>query len=263
MGNPNHVPQSRPFQIQIIHHQDVCTVALLPSLRRGHTKRYQLHYSLFSNLSPITMTAAGEVQEVVLDPPPPYPTPRRSRRARRSHLPTPQPFAINQQPQLNGHQQQDSDEYLAPEPRHTRTRSDSSGSMWSTISGSPSLAQTVFTFFDDVDVDTDDDGCQGVHLARRSNAEGDSPAHDRPSTWMKVRRYFRPLRKKVYYMSLLHLLLINFPVALLAWVSLFVFTLVCALLSSICPVSCVSAVAGHDTPHSSPHRPLIMLHRFD
>ncbi|KAK0194865.1 hypothetical protein F5146DRAFT_1219739 [Armillaria mellea] len=37
--------------------------------------------------------------------------------------------------------------------------------------------------------------------------------------------YFRPLRKKVYYMSLFHLAVINFPYALLTWVFLFVFTL--------------------------------------
>lgn len=40
------------------------------------------------------------------------------------------------------------------------------------------------------------------------------------------RRYFRPLRKSSYYWPVVHLLFINFPYALLAFVYLFVGTLV-------------------------------------
>ena len=40
------------------------------------------------------------------------------------------------------------------------------------------------------------------------------------------RRYFRPLVRMVYYRALFHLLVLNFPYALVAWVYLFIFTLV-------------------------------------
>jgi len=42
----------------------------------------------------------------------------------------------------------------------------------------------------------------------------------------KVKRYFRPMGRKAYYSAVFHLLVVNFPFALLAWVYLFVFTLV-------------------------------------
>ncbi|KAI0769405.1 hypothetical protein BD413DRAFT_604979 [Trametes elegans] len=47
------------------------------------------------------------------------------------------------------------------------------------------------------------------------------------------RRYFRPLGRRAYYAALLHLVVLNFPYALLAWVFLFVFTLVgtCTLMA--------------------------------
>jgi hypothetical protein len=40
------------------------------------------------------------------------------------------------------------------------------------------------------------------------------------------KRYFRPLVQMVYYRSLFHLLVVNFPYALAAWIYLFVFTVV-------------------------------------
>lgn len=45
----------------------------------------------------------------------------------------------------------------------------------------------------------------------------------------RAKRYFRPLIQKQYYAALLHLLFINFPFELVAWVSLFVGTLVSLL----------------------------------
>ena len=39
-------------------------------------------------------------------------------------------------------------------------------------------------------------------------------------------RYFRPLVQSVYYRPLFHLLVVNFPYALAAWLYLFVFTVV-------------------------------------
>lgn len=39
-------------------------------------------------------------------------------------------------------------------------------------------------------------------------------------------RYFRPMVKRAYYSALFHLLILNFPYALAAWLYLFIFTLV-------------------------------------
>ncbi|EPQ56810.1 hypothetical protein GLOTRDRAFT_57861, partial [Gloeophyllum trabeum ATCC 11539] len=72
-----------------------------------------------------------------------------------------------------------------------------------------------------------------------SEGEGtlDSPVSDRPPSvvWYpdssasqkrrSWRRYWRPLARKRYWSSLVHLLMVNFPFALAAWVYLFVFTL--------------------------------------
>ena len=54
-------------------------------------------------------------------------------------------------------------------------------------------------------------------------------ARGRISWRARARRYFRPLRVRAYYSALFHLLVLNFPYALLAWVYLFVFTLVSPL----------------------------------
>lgn len=46
------------------------------------------------------------------------------------------------------------------------------------------------------------------------------------SAGARWRRYFQPLGRRAYYSALLHLLVLNFPYALVAWIFLFVFTLV-------------------------------------
>ncbi|PBK95267.1 hypothetical protein ARMGADRAFT_1163883 [Armillaria gallica] len=138
---------------------------------------------------------------IMNDPPPPYPS--HSRRIRGSN-----------RSRRSNHLQLSSTESAAPSPELpnettpflTRPRSLSHGSLLSSISASPSLGQTMVTMFDESDPDQDNqnDGCALPQ-----------------TTWS----YFRPLKKKVYYMSLFHLAVINFPYALLTWVFLFVFTL--------------------------------------
>ncbi|KAH9839072.1 uncharacterized protein C8Q71DRAFT_747565 [Rhodofomes roseus] len=121
----------------------------------------------------------------------------------------------------------------------------------STTSIAPSLAQTVLSAFNperdcDIDADCDD--------RRDSSDSADSSPLDSPtlrqngplddqqrafvaeligqrvdrrrdtSLFARWRRYYRPLGKRAYYASLFHLLVINFPYALLAWLYLFVFT---------------------------------------
>ncbi|KAI0784706.1 hypothetical protein C8Q75DRAFT_778470 [Abortiporus biennis] len=127
----------------------------------------------------------------------------------------------------------------------------------SAASIAPSLAQTVLSAFH-IDRDSDLDACGDDEHEDNEDGEGslDSPvthlsiedaetetflgdasspgssslrrrqlgsgAASRRSRW---RKYFRPMGKRAYYSALFHLLLLNFPYALLAWVYLFVFTL--------------------------------------
>ncbi|KZT71651.1 hypothetical protein DAEQUDRAFT_763516 [Daedalea quercina L-15889] len=121
----------------------------------------------------------------------------------------------------------------------------------STTSVAPSLAQTVLSAFNperDCDVDADCNSHQD------SGESADSSPLDSPTlrqsgpldeqqrafvaeligqrvdrrrdfSWSaRWRRYCRPLSKRAYYASLFHLLVLNFPYALLAWIYLFVFT---------------------------------------
>lgn len=124
----------------------------------------------------------------------------------------------------------------------------------STHSVAPSLAQTVLSAFNperdcDVDVDCDEplqDSSESSHSTpldsptlrhsgplddqqRAFVAEliGQRVDRRRDLSWAaRWRRYYRPLGIRAYYASLFHLLVLNFPYALLAWVYLFVFTVV-------------------------------------
>lgn len=58
------------------------------------------------------------------------------------------------------------------------------------------------------------------------------------SLMQRWRRYFRPLGRRAYYSAVFHLVVLNFPYALAAWLFIFVFTLVrlsLVLLSIIAP----------------------------
>jgi hypothetical protein len=211
----------------------------------------------------------------ILDPPPPYPSPRHQRTPRAGTLPR---SAINSarrvqySPRLVYHQphsssdSQDrgnsptppaihSDEDFVVEPtEHTQLlgpplarRIVSAGarqrsySHTSTLSAAPSLARTVFSLFqaeedppqdpyasdDDHEVRsylvTQDQRQDGSGDVRRSRSPSSKGGFFSIASWG---RYFRPLTKKVYYKALLHLMVINFPYTLVAWVYLFVFTVV-------------------------------------
>lgn len=138
--------------------------------------------------------------------------------------------------------------------RRQRTLSISS-TVHSSTSFAPSFAQTVLSALNpdrdsDLDPDCESNGHGG--LPQNGDAESrldSSPAHlfiedqnlldDAPrlrrrqscsSSW---RKYFRPLGRKAYYSALFHLLLVNFPYALIAWIYLFVFTLVRTCFASV------------------------------
>lgn len=59
-----------------------------------------------------------------------------------------------------------------------------------------------------------------------SSVEGLDQHVESLGLWARIQRYFRPMGRKAYYLAAFHLLVLNFPFALLAWVYLFVFTLV-------------------------------------
>ncbi|KAI0063275.1 hypothetical protein BV25DRAFT_1824327 [Artomyces pyxidatus] len=138
-----------------------------------------------------------------------------------------------------------------------RTVSQSSGA-----SMSPSLAQTVVSAFrmDDSDLDSEDaeardgdaDADGGVHdAAERGRLRtgqqmddmlpfGPGISRRKAGGWRsRWRRYFRPVGRRAYWVPLVHLLLLNFPYALLAWVYLFVFTLLGTILLVALPLGAV------------------------
>ncbi|KAK7692165.1 hypothetical protein QCA50_003785 [Cerrena zonata] len=117
-------------------------------------------------------------------------------------------------------------------------------SLTSTTSVAPSFAQTVLSAFNperDCDIDSDYEGHDN-RSSRRSEPSPTEPfdvesepllpspsgIRHRRSFIDSLKRYFRPMGKKAYYSALFHLLVVNFPFALVAWVYLFVFTLTLA-----------------------------------
>ena len=68
-----------------------------------------------------------------------------------------------------------------------------------------------------------------------SSTEGLDQHAGRLGVWARTKRYFRPMGRKAYYFAVFHLLVVNFPFALLAWLYLFVFTLVGQV--AVCPSS--------------------------
>lgn len=120
-------------------------------------------------------------------------------------------------------------------------------SLSSRASVSPSLAQTVVSAFRmDLDSDVED-----TEETRTGPPADDAPpdnqlatapeitrrrARGRRSRW---RHYFRPMGRRVYWSSLVHLLVFNFLYGLLAWVYLFVFTLLGTILLVALPLGAV------------------------
>ena len=129
--------------------------------------------------------------------------------------------------------------------RRPRTLSVSSTPL-SIVSAAPSFAQTVMSAFhpdrdDDLDPDCIGDSPRLSHEAEDVRMIYDIDIEDeqapllpessrlgrrRSSHSSSLYKYFRPMFKRPYYSALFHLLVLNFPYALTAWVYLFVFTLV-------------------------------------
>ncbi|KAF7318456.1 hypothetical protein HMN09_00354800 [Mycena chlorophos] len=188
------------------------------------------------------------------DPPPPYPAPGRRTRTRRPSG-------------RHGHQQHSSAESQSPdEQMHTpllgqghdhrasptvttgtgRPRAASNVSRSSAVSAAPSLAQTLVGIFS-AEEDARDGEPDGVcRLPEDAHGHGDPEngglrlevsASERERS--RLRRYFRPLTRRVYYAALFHLYVVNFPFALAAFLWAFVLTVTGTTLLIALPIGAV------------------------
>lgn len=190
---------------------------------------------------PVAIATDGTLNVVPNDPPPPYPTRSRDRRQRRRR-PTvdissadSDDFPFPTSPHHTPHHPSHPDETTPLLGVSSPTRRPRATSLSSATSISPSLAQTVVSAFCmDLDLDAEDADETSSHAPP---AMGTLPDDHLPHATGVVRRrargwrvrwrhYFRPIGRRAYWSALLHLLVFNFPYALLAWVYLFVFTLV-------------------------------------
>ncbi|KAF7357981.1 hypothetical protein MVEN_00845100 [Mycena venus] len=178
------------------------------------------------------------------DPPPPYPSRgRRSRRPNRRQIQTSLHGQIASTDSHSDHDAPLSPQIISAEDEGdedatentpflpgrraiTRPRSESRPSVFSSVSVAPSLAQTIaslFRTYDDDEVFNTEGGDDGLLISTGELPE----VHTRPPAFWSVRawrRYFRPLTQKVYYRSLFHLYVLNFPFALAAFLFGVVFT---------------------------------------
>lgn len=215
------------------------------------------HYRMDEPASPASLFVLVPTEQPPSEPPPPYTTsPHRSRRIRRQGTRIPPDSVADCEAPTRTHPSQRvrhgpigpeiSDDEAATENtpllstpllrRRQRTVSHSS-TVRSNLSGSPSFAQTLISAFQpelDYDIDlniTSPAQDERQHLCRRrevseSSVEGLDQHVESLGLWARTKRYFRPMGRKAYYSAVFHLLVLNFPFALLAWVYLFVFTLV-------------------------------------
>ena len=207
--------------------------------------------------TPTSPVVSPLAQHLPSEPPPPYTTsPHRSRRSRRPGTRVPSDSAVDCEVSTRAHQPHrvrhgpigpdvsDDDATTENTPllspplvrRRQRTLSLSS-TVQSNISCSPSFAQTLISAFQpELDSDIDFDVASPAHDERRhlcrrrevsgSSTEGLDQHVERLGAFARIERYFRPMSRKAYYSAVFHLLVVNFPFALLAWLYLFVFTLV-------------------------------------
>ncbi|KAI6033228.1 hypothetical protein F5J12DRAFT_799587 [Pisolithus orientalis] len=175
------------------------------------------------------------------DPPPPYPSPERRTRIHRSarrHR-----TAVSQQ--LYGASPLEQDHpvglqrtRLLDHPSSLRPRSNShSSTIGSSSSHAPSLAQTVLSLFHDPSEEDLYDG----EASQSHDTHGAPQSKSRWPllSWRSWRRYFRPLCRRAYHTALFHLLVLNFPFALIVWIYLFLFTLTGTTLLITLPIGAV------------------------
>ncbi|KAL0957040.1 hypothetical protein HGRIS_003140 [Hohenbuehelia grisea] len=204
---------------------------------------------------------------ITRDPPPPYPsTSRRSRRSRRNQQSRHTQFSsgdshsdpdatASPQGLRSSHPFPYSTEDEGREPSETtpflasvslnhrysgRPRAFSHAStVISSASAAPSLAHTLLSIFNP----DDDEETIPSELDEQNRVlvmgEDEACVTSRPRGIFSRQawgRYFRPMTRKAYYMSLFHLLVVNFPFGLVAWVYLFVGTLTGTILLMALPL---------------------------
>ena len=198
-------------------------------------------------------------QPPINDPPPPYPTRERRTRTSRStrrlnsqHAPlsptesaydalsSPLPFPALEESVPDVTATETTPLISPPNGRNPNGRTlnrprtvSYTSTLLSSNSAAPSLAQTLVSLFQpepESEFEGSNGEFEGSQLLHVHEADGlhcvnefDRIRSRYSRTW---RRYFRPMTRMVYYRSLFHLLVLNFPFALAAWVYLFVFTLV-------------------------------------
>ncbi|KAF8897838.1 hypothetical protein BD779DRAFT_1432248 [Infundibulicybe gibba] len=188
---------------------------------------------------------------VPLDPPPPYPSHQRRLRGSRSQHPPPHGNHANRRQSTDSHLDfeplapprmvSDSEEptettpFLAPLPSNHNRRSGRPRS-GSTTSVAPSLAQTVFSLFHTEDESDYTEVDERVYMYAGEAGLEDAVHRERGSLARRWKKYFRPMSQPAYYKALFHLLVLNFPYALMAWVYLFVFTLTGTILLVALPL---------------------------
>lgn len=199
--------------------------------------------------------ALGLLDVPTNDPPPPYPSPERRLRALRTtrrhpqhpsaHIPTRSTLSPSDSDAFPEHAVSPNlHPYYFPisggpsettsllRPALSRHRANSHAS---TVISSSSFTQTVLSFCQDSESEPDVDifealrgedlGHQDQHAGQAQNA-----LQHRPGRWSIHKRawarYFRPMGRKAYHAAVFHLMVANFPYALIAWIYLFIFTLV-------------------------------------
>ena len=204
---------------------------------------------------------AADGVDVVMDPPPPYPSRERRTRFPRSHRhghTTIQTSHLASGDTISEHEARISpytdEDYGEPNEttpfltrgvhaRQTLHHRPRSPSHTSTTSASPSLAHTVFSLFQtEEEVYDAQNGAEPVLLA---GSDAGSVVHLTHSHGFRTRaawkRYFRPLGTLSYYKAFFHLLIVNFLYGLAAWVYLFVFTVVSPTIHLDPPYRLISA----------------------
>jgi hypothetical protein len=183
---------------------------------------------------PVAIVSDGPRLDIPQDPPPPYPSRERRHRRRRTAVEASSADSDDMAYLGTTHASPQLDETtpllgVSSPRRRARTMSLSSAA-----SISPSLAQTVVSAFRiDLDSDGEDEEETSPGRPAVSTLPDDRLPHApglarrRARGWRtRWRNYFRPVGRQAYWSALFHLLVINFPYALIAWVYLFVFTLV-------------------------------------
>ncbi|KAH7888910.1 hypothetical protein F5I97DRAFT_1856487 [Phlebopus sp. FC_14] len=136
--------------------------------------------------------------------------------------------------------------------RRPRTNSHSS-TIISASSCAPSFAQTVFSLFQDPEDDSDVDIYEALAGGPREHGRENELVHGANAHDVLRRgsrrwplfsrrawgRYFRPMGRRAYHAAVFHLMVLNFPYALIAWIYLFVFTLTGTTLLITLPLGAV------------------------